>query len=400
MAEREKHLPVYEINNNVFLVEGAARAAIYDTTKGNVFSINPQAKEIVLGHQPNAGFSQRLIEAELITPEKPVIESKMEPSSLGLEFLWLNLTSRCNLTCIHCYQESTPNLSEDKLTSDDWRLVIEQAASIGCRQLQFIGGEPLIFSQIFELAAYARQLGYESLEIFTNGTLLNPGRIQAIKDLGIKVAISLYSHIPEIHDAVTTMRGSYEKTVRAMELLRKANIQTRVGVVVVKVNQPTIDDTLKMIKDFGFDGWDSVDIVRPLGRGRDIQILPDEIYVRKFGMMTKPIFVTDPISFDRNRLCNPCWAGKLAIDPSGKIFPCIATKSHCIGETNQPFETVIKSRQVKKLWSITKDNIESCCLCEYRYACGDCRPLAESIGGSLYSKTARCTYNPLTGEWL
>lgn len=401
MAEREKHLPVYEINDNVFLVEGAARAAIYDTPKGNVFSVNNQAREIILGHQTDAVFSQQLIEAELIVPEKPVIESVAEPPPLGLEFLWLSLTSRCNLTCIHCYQESTPDLSEDKLTLADWKLVIKQAASVGCKQLQFIGGEPLTFSEIFKLAAYARQLNYEFLEIFTNGTLLNPARVQAIKDLGIKVAISLYSNIPKVHDAITTKQGSYEKTVKAMQFLREAGIQTRIGVVVMKNNQHTMADALKMVKDFGFDGGDSADVVRPLGRGRDNRILPDENYIRKFGIMTRPVFVTDPISFNRNRFYNPCWAGKLAVDSSGDISPCITAKLYPVGETHQSIGEVVESPRVRELWSISKDKIESCSLCEYRYACGDCRPLAAgSAEGNLYCKTARCTYNPLTGEWL
>ena len=63
----------------------------------------------------------------------------------GLSFLWLEITGKCNLTCTHCYADSGPaGTLQGAMTLEDWTGVIHQASALGCRQLQFIGGEPTL----------------------------------------------------------------------------------------------------------------------------------------------------------------------------------------------------------------------------------------------------------------
>src|SRR5580658_702755 len=82
----------------------------------------------------------------------------------GLSFLWLELTNKCNLSCAHCYAESGPRPSrKDVLTTNDYRRLLDEAAAIGCRAVQFIGGEPTLHRGLPELIAHARVLGYENV---------------------------------------------------------------------------------------------------------------------------------------------------------------------------------------------------------------------------------------------
>ncbi|HEX2341721.1 MAG TPA: radical SAM protein, partial [Vicinamibacterales bacterium] len=63
----------------------------------------------------------------------------------GLSFLWLEITQRCNLACVHCYADSSPHLPlTERMTFSDWCRVMDEARTMGCRRLQFIGGEPTI----------------------------------------------------------------------------------------------------------------------------------------------------------------------------------------------------------------------------------------------------------------
>lgn len=80
-------------------------------------------------------------------------------------------------------------------------------------------------------------------------------------------------------------------------------------------------------------------------------------------------------------------------------MPCIFARAHTVGDVNRGLEEVINSKGLQSLWKITKDEIETCRNCEYRYACHDCRPLAEDTTGNFYAKNPRCNYNPLRGEW-
>ncbi len=57
-------------------------------------------------------------------------------------FLELEITGFCQLKCVHCYAESGPHGGHGTMTAEDWEKVIDQAAEIGIRMIQFIGGEP------------------------------------------------------------------------------------------------------------------------------------------------------------------------------------------------------------------------------------------------------------------
>jgi len=55
--------------------------------------------------------------------------------------LQLDLTRKCNQACTHCYNSSGPSGSDGTMTFSDWSVAISDAASLGARRLQFIGGE-------------------------------------------------------------------------------------------------------------------------------------------------------------------------------------------------------------------------------------------------------------------
>lgn len=265
--------------------------------------------------------------------------------------------------------------------------------------MQFIGGEPLLFKGIFDLAQAARDLDYEFIEIFTNGTLLNEDKVRWIKDLEIHVAISFYSIAPEIHDSVTQVPGSFQRTFRALETLKEADVPTRIGIVVMRQNQDSVLETQAKLQEKGFE-TSKVDVVRPAGRGGCADLLPKEEIIRTWALMAKPDFSTNKEQFYRNQYWNSCWAGKVAITSGGGIIPCIFAREYVVSNVERGLDEAINSEELQSLWKITKDQIKGCQGCEYRYACHDCRPLAKDTTGNLYAKSPRCTYNPLAGEWL
>src|SRR5580692_1831179 len=90
-----------------------------------------------------------------------------------LEFAWLELTNRCNLRCIHCYAQSGPLEGEtDILSEEDYSLLLKQIHQLGCRKVQFIGGEPTLNKSLPYLIEKARLEGFEFVEVFTNLTHL------------------------------------------------------------------------------------------------------------------------------------------------------------------------------------------------------------------------------------
>jgi radical SAM protein with 4Fe4S-binding SPASM domain len=403
MKEREystQETAPYRLGPECWFVPGNKRAAIYDLNTGNIYSLNETARRIIEGSLSDSfGFWEKLKKLGVVEATNfPPRIMELEIPEVGLEFMWLELTKRCNQKCLHCYASAENLFQNEELPISEWEKIIEEGGKLGCKKLQFIGGEPLLFRGVFDLAKVAKDLNYEFIEIFTNGTLLDERKIQSIKDLGISIAISLYSTAPEIHDRITQIPGSFQRTFKTLQALKEAGVPTRIGLVIMKQNQDTILETQMTLQEMGFD-FGKIDVVRPTGRGSCADLLPKEEVIQTWALMTKPDFSITREQFYHNLYWNSCWAGKIAITPDGKIIPCIFAREHIVWNARNGLEEGIQSKKLQKLWKITKDQIEGCQSCEYRYACHDCRPLAESTTGNLYAKDSRCTYNPITGEW-
>jgi hypothetical protein len=99
MLPQKKHFPpqkqtarpvIYLLNEGVFLVPGVSRAAIYDTNTTNVYSINSQAKDILLGKKSDDIFSQ-LVNDLRLTKNAPIKELRRDSPQFTLEFAWFEL---------------------------------------------------------------------------------------------------------------------------------------------------------------------------------------------------------------------------------------------------------------------------------------------------------------------
>jgi radical SAM protein with 4Fe4S-binding SPASM domain len=422
------------------IVYGASRAAIYDFKTGNVYSLNESARYTAHLLESNhlvqsvphslREFLFRLTDLKLgyfsESLKLPLYEDDI-PSTSPLHFLWLELTDSCNLRCRHCYadagpcgsvnrvvppdieneivllnssrQRSTRTESKKKLDTANWIELIRSAAILGCRQLQFIGGEPLLYRSLVQLIDTAIETGYEHIEIFTNGTLLTEEWADILATRGVSVAISLQGSNPEIQDFIAQKAGSFEQILRGIELLQKRRVKTRLATTALSLNQSDLDAVEELVQryDISYQGYD---VVRAVGRGNSVELLPTDIEVYKSKWLFEPDFTTDRESYYRNQGLHSCWAGRIAVTSEGDVIPCVFAREQVVGNIlNTSFEEILASKDLHSMWGLTKDQIEVCQDCEYRYACGDCRPAALSESGNLYAKYPRCTYDPYQGKW-
>ena len=164
-----------------------------------------------------------------------------------LDFMWLEVTNRCNLQCSHCYAGSSPHEPESYgLELPDWLQLLSDARALGCRQVQFIGGEPLLYSGLPALLRHARLLDYETIEVFTNATRLSDDMARLFQENGVLLATSFYSEDDCTHDTITGVRGSQTRTLRGLERAIAARIPVRVGII----EMPNTRDKLKVLLNF------------------------------------------------------------------------------------------------------------------------------------------------------
>lgn len=226
-----------------------------------------------------------------------------------LDFLWLELTHKCNLRCVHCYASAGPSLPlVDGMTYERWRNVLEEAYTLGCRKVQFTGGEPTLHPSLPHLITDAHSLGYEFIEVFTNGTCISERLWQIFRSLNIHLAFSLYGSRAEVHEAVTMREGSFSKTLTSISRAVEEGLTVRVAIIEMAQNTHDVEATKELLQKIGVKNV-GTDRVRGVGRGEKLH--PAE----------------DPMA----ELCGACWRGQLAVDPQGNIFPCIFSRFCKVG---------------------------------------------------------------------
>lgn len=158
--------------------------------------------------------------------------------------LQIELTRRCNERCIHCYLPLAERVSSssDMMSTNEVKSVLDQAAEMGVLGVTFSGGELLLRKDLIELLRYARQKDF-IISLFSNAVLLTEPIASVLKDLNVNnVQVSLYSMDKDIHEAVTGIKGSYEKTRRGINLLLKYGVNVILSCPVMKINKGSFRD--------------------------------------------------------------------------------------------------------------------------------------------------------------
>ncbi len=407
----------FRLHNHCNLVEGAKCGAIYNLQSGKVLSLNQGAVQLLKECQSNAledimdisapqnqsylKFLDELIVKNLgsiyiMEPEQQKHVETVEPRTLY--FLVLEVTSRCNNTCLHCYTNSGPGAPKDFIPHERWLSVISEAHRSGASAIQIIGGEPLLYPNWRELVLKAREESFEFIEIFTNATLITDSDVDFFKANNVNISTSIYAGKAEIHDKVTLNPGSFDKTMTSIRKLLAAAVPLRIYSVIMKINESEMEDIIHLCAGLGLEGI-SPPAVRPVGRGNNDQ-LPPEKYTNKY---IKPPFYTDQSSFAQAHCYHSSLAGNITIAYTGDAIPCIFARNQVCGNIlTSSLAEILASQKLRQFWHTTKDQVEKCKDCEYRYACPDCRcrPVTQGSDAKGWPTCPTgCSYNPYTGNW-
>lgn len=218
-----------------------------------------------------------------------------------VEFLWLEITGKCQLACAHCYAGSGPGGSHGSLSNHDWKRVIGAAAGLGITRVQFIGGEPSLHPGLPDLIAAAVAAGLRT-EVFTNLVHVPARTWDAYLMPGVTLATSWYSDDPAEHAAITGRRTWHRTAANIATALRRG-IPLRVGVIDGIIPAQRAAQAAAMLADLGVSDI-ATDRVRGFGRGT----------------------VADPA-----QACGQCGRGVAAVLPDGSLTPCPMTRWRVAG---------------------------------------------------------------------
>lgn len=149
-----------------------------------------------------------------------------------LKELWFHTGTACNLACPFCLEGSKPGDDRlDRITLEDARPLIDEAASLGVEQFSFTGGEPFIAKDFINILRYASNLS--PCLVLTNGTDPVLKRLHQIETLAkqshpVSFRISIDYPIEERHDAARG-DGSFKKSWQSLESLRERGFKVSVA---------------------------------------------------------------------------------------------------------------------------------------------------------------------------
>lgn len=316
----------------------------------------------------------------------------------------IEVTWRCNLHCIHCDMEP-PKKDEKELSTEEIKDILRQLAQEGSLFLTLTGGEPMLREDLWEIMEYARTLKFFP-KIITNGTQMTDEYADNIKSLGLSgVDISIYGVTAEVHDGITGVPGSFEKTKEAIRLLKERDIKINLLTILMKDNFFQLQELKQFSEDLGIEHSISPMIFPK----RDGSEEPFRFRISD-GQLKE--YLKDRLPYDeyksvkdleRPGLCAPhCNLGRLycVIDAYGRVFPCIA-RTGVVGNLREESLRKIwrESEELKAIRSITDKDLNECFSCEYKFICNRCPAMAYSENGSYTGpSTEACRMSKLIME--
>ncbi len=178
-------------------------------------------------------------------------------------------TRACLLACQHCRASAIPRPLPDQLSTDEARELIRQVVAFGRPYpvLVLTGGDCLMRPDIFELAAYAGELGLALAMSPSVTPLLQRDGIARMRRLGVKaVSISLDGARAVTHDSIRGVPGHFAQTVQTLADLVAAGIKVQVNTTVMGENVQELADVAALIKSIGVHMWEVFFLVH-VGRG-------------------------------------------------------------------------------------------------------------------------------------
>lgn len=309
------------------------------------------------------------------------------------------ITHRCNLRCRHCYV--VPESGKRELTNFEMKSIFDQLVDAGCLHLTITGGEPLVRKDIFSLIDYARRIGL-FVRLFTNATLITPQIADRLKEFQlISLEVSFHSLKKERFDWFTQVEGSFDKTMRAIRLLRERKLRLALKINITKLNLDEVADLKRFTDDLeAIPEWATILSPKSDGSKDNLILRLEPEDVLRINEIIFPESIPKPgrASIDKvdsllggvqeNELPKKnlvmgrlfqCEAGisGLAINPYGELKPCV--------ESNLPGFSILNS-SLKVVKMLLGDYMESfkispdseCIDCKLRNFCPSC-PIKASL---------------------
>jgi AdoMet-dependent heme synthase len=252
----------------------------------------------------------------------------------------------------------------------------------------------------FEILEHARHLMF-NVRIKTNGVMIGAREARKMREFGVEhIQISVYSHRPEVHDAITKLPGSLIRTIAAIRLIQSQGLKVTIANVLMRGNSSDHAGVQALARELGAT-YTLDPTITPKIDG-DTSILA----LRIPGSQLNAVFHTEALVGNVEDFCAPpppagedvmegypCSAGHTAayISPYGDVTPCVQFPLPSGNIRRQRFLDIWRnSPELNDVRSIRAKDLPVCSTCSHVGTCTRCPGLAYMEGSMRGPSTADC----------
>lgn len=289
----------------------------------------------------------------------------------------LEVSAPCNERCVHCY---FPEFYRKGVMPRELFLrIFEQCKECDVLSITISGGEPMLNPDLLFFIKECRENNF-SINLLSNLTLLSDEMLQEfIKTPLLSIQTSLYSMNADVHDSITTVKGSFEKTKRAIETLYKHNIPMQINCPIMKQNKETYQDVLNWAREMNIEADSDYMLFGCFGgSGNNLKCRLELSELEPFVVKELDSGGSkEKGSHDVGRqdytICPVC-ISSVCISHTGNVYPCEGWQSHSLGNIKDtPLKQIWEeSAGIKELRSLSYDDFPKCRVCKDKAFCSIC----------------------------
>jgi radical SAM protein with 4Fe4S-binding SPASM domain len=328
------------------------------------------------------------------------------------------VTTACNISCVHCHVRAGAGRAGDLSTAEGMRLLEGLAEVAEFRMVAFTGGKPLLRPDLFTLLSHARDLGFSST-IATNATLVDGLTARRLSDAGVVIAaVSLDGADPATHDRIRGVPGAYAAAMAGLQALKEAGILLHVNITVMEYNERALWEVAALADEIGAAILIIYQLV-PVGRGEGIReaaldtdrtghlVTTMAEVQRRSGLVVEPVaspqywpfllaragITRGPLLRLAEFLFHGCAAGRgfVYIKPEGTVLACPFLDVPCGNVRDRPFYEIWRDSPVFFALREREHQLKgSCGECMYNRVCGGCRGRAYATTGDFLAADPSC----------
>ncbi len=347
--------------------------------KGFIYVDELNVEANAFGYFSYAQTKPYLIDIEAEIESVPV--SLVAANSYFLSRVHIDVSSRCNENCVHCY---IPKVNKcDLMTEEMFDKILAQCVSMRVLNITLSGGEPMLNPNLNSFLLKCQRANF-SINILSNLTLLSEELLEIIiANPLIGIQTSLYAMDEDVHDAITCQKGSFQRTLEAIKRLHRYNVPMQINCPIMKQNFHYYREVLDFAASYNIEASSDYTLFGCYDSSKNnlgCRVEMNDVEtILHFKYQNEHLFKEDIGAIeqkktdDEDSICSIC-KSSLCVSNKGDVYPCEGLQRMVLGN--------LSSLTLKQIWEelpLTKHlrelkyrDFQKCYVCSNRKYCTTC----------------------------